>query len=40
MYFGLEEAFRFIKEWLRNDSKPKRKPRKRNAKSKVTKKSR
>jgi hypothetical protein len=40
MYFGLEEMFRFIKEWWRNDSKPKRKTRKSNAKSKVTKKSR
>jgi hypothetical protein len=40
MYFGLEEMFRFIKEWWRNNSKPKTKPRKRNAKSKVTKKSR
>ena len=38
MYFGLEEMFRFIKEWWRNDSKPKKG--KRNAKSKVTKKSR
>jgi len=40
MYFGLEEMFRFIKEWWRNDSKLKRKPRKKNAKRKVTKKSR
>ena len=37
MYFGLEEMFRFIKEWFIRDSKSKPK-RKRNAKKKVAKK--
>ncbi len=39
MYFGLEEMFRFIKEWWRNDSKPKTKPKRKNGTKKVTKKS-
>lgn len=42
MYFGIEEMFRFIKEWFIRDSKPQTKPKikRRNVKpKKVAKKS-